>query len=502
MKNPSKKTPYLIGISGESGVGKSTIAEVVSLFFGANHTTLLSTDDLHRWERSNKIWGTITHLDPEANNLELGDLHLTELYRGNFIYRSIYNHKTGCFNPPVKIVPKKVVVMEGLHAFYTDLSKSLLDLKIFVDTDEELRTHWKILRDTEERGYKYNDVLEAIEKRRRDSQKIREAQINAADTIINIRPKNKIKYLGSKHEKVSIEFSINILNDKNDISKDLFSFISNYSESLENIINVSEILGNDLIYCQNSGGNISVKVSDELMIIKSSGYRLKDLSAKEGYSLVRYSDINSNVASEEQYNIALNNSVLPNYNRPSMETGFHAALDGKYTVHLHPIYVTLLLCLENSNNIIEQLYSCFDYCYIKYYNPGYELFKKINEKKDKAVYFIENHGIIISHSDLSEIVKTLHEINCIAEKCIKNAIPDDFYYFELSFADKKVEQAYQKYYFPDWVVFSDNPTKKEIIAAHNYIECIGSKIGTLREIPPGEVTALKSMESEQYRKTK
>lgn len=71
----------------------------------------------------------------------------------------MYNHQTGNFNPPVKISPKPVIIIEGLHAFYTEKSKEMIDFKIFVDTDENLRTHWKILRDTEQRGYRYSDVL-------------------------------------------------------------------------------------------------------------------------------------------------------------------------------------------------------------------------------------------------------------------------------------------------------------------------------------------------------
>jgi uridine kinase len=160
--------PYIIGIAGESGVGKSTIAAIISLFYGAENTAVISTDDLHKWERTNPVWETITHLNPEANNLELGDIHLSEISQGKPIYRSVYNHRTGFFDPPKRIDPRPVVVVEGLHAFYTETSKDLIDLKVYVDTNEELKTHWKIIRDTEDRGYKYNMVLDAIHKRRHD----------------------------------------------------------------------------------------------------------------------------------------------------------------------------------------------------------------------------------------------------------------------------------------------------------------------------------------------
>ncbi len=91
------KDPYIIGIAGESGVGKSTISSIISLFYGAENTTKLSTDDLHKWERINPIWNTITHLNPNANNLDLGDRQLKEISEGKDIYRSVYDHKTGSF---------------------------------------------------------------------------------------------------------------------------------------------------------------------------------------------------------------------------------------------------------------------------------------------------------------------------------------------------------------------------------------------------------------------
>ncbi len=236
--------PYIISLSGESGVGKSTIANIASLFYGIDNTTILSTDDLHKWDRYNPIWKEITHLNPDANNLELGDIHLKQLASGDFIYRSHYNHKTGYFDPPIKIEPKKTVIIEGLHAFYTEIGKSLTDLKIFVDTNENLRIHWKIIRDTEERGYTYNTALEAINKRRIDAEKIKKSQIEDADVILTLRPEKEICRIGDKHEKVNL--IIDITYQKNGVCPGLFNFIQSHINGFRDFINISEEIGNQI----------------------------------------------------------------------------------------------------------------------------------------------------------------------------------------------------------------------------------------------------------------
>lgn len=95
-----------------------------------------------------------------------------------------------------------------------------------MDTDENLRTHWKIIRDTEMRGYKYNEVLDIINKRKIDNIKIRDTQIKIADVIIKISTKNEIKIIGAKSEKIDLVFTIE---QSNDINNELLLFIKDYS---------------------------------------------------------------------------------------------------------------------------------------------------------------------------------------------------------------------------------------------------------------------------------
>ena len=201
-------TPYLISIAGESGVGKTTIANLIEQFYGVTHVLRLSGDDLHKWNRHSENWDKITHLNPEANNLELGDLHLQTLLLGRPIARSHYNHYTGEFDKHVVLYSHPIVINEGLHAFYTDYSSKNSDFRIFVDACDQLRTHWKIQRDIRDRGYTHEEVLRAIELRRNDSSLLREKQIENADLIIKIETENPIKNIGSD-ESVHLKFSFN-----------------------------------------------------------------------------------------------------------------------------------------------------------------------------------------------------------------------------------------------------------------------------------------------------
>lgn len=490
--------PYIIGVSGESGVGKSTIAEIISLFFGVNNTTVISTDDLHKWERTNSNWNKTTHLNPDANNLELGDIHMDDLSQGKFIYRSVYNHVTGNFNPPLKIIPKEVVIVEGLHSFYTNKSKQIVNLKIFIDTNEELRTHWKILRDTEDRGYKYNVVLETINKRKFDNDQIRNTQIHDADVIITITPLNKILCLGDKREKIDLSISISYTNKI--IHEELFLFMNYYIVEFNRFVKLSELIGNDLEMCQDAGGNLSVKVSDDYMIIKSSGFKLKDVF--KNHSIIDYKLLLNSLNKEKINNDDLLNSFLMDsvisskYKKPSMETCFHTLLK-KYTIHVHPIYLTLLLCLKDSKDIIKQLFSEFDYQYIEYATPGYNLYKSI-KTNIKDICFLENHGLILSFDNIEGCVyNKLCYLNNKSKEYIKENC--DFEEFDSSFSNKNIIEKFN--IFPDSVIFNDDSSKKEILAAHNYIIYMGNKLGNIRQISNNNVSFLKKLESEKYRKT-
>ena len=96
----------VIAIAGPSGVGKTTIANLLKISFECDKAVVISGDDLHLWERGDDNWNHYTHLNPEANNIKKGVHDITQLKKDKEIYRNVYCHETGKFIRDVNFLPK------------------------------------------------------------------------------------------------------------------------------------------------------------------------------------------------------------------------------------------------------------------------------------------------------------------------------------------------------------------------------------------------------------
>ncbi len=179
--------PYLIGLAGDSGSGKSTLSALMTDKFGDENVLVVRGDDLHRWERGDENWKSHTHLQPQANRLHDEVRNAAALRGGRGILRRIYDHATGKFQEGGRFDAKKVVIFEGLHSLYLDKLRDLLDLKIFVRPQEDLRVRWKVERDMKERGYSREKVEEQLRARQEDSEKYIQTQSKHADIIVSFR---------------------------------------------------------------------------------------------------------------------------------------------------------------------------------------------------------------------------------------------------------------------------------------------------------------------------
>ncbi|MGK7873308.1 MAG: phosphoribulokinase [Xenococcaceae cyanobacterium] len=188
----------LIGVAGDSGCGKSTFLRRLTDLFGEEFMTVICLDDYHSLDRQGRKKAGVTALNPKANNFDLMYEQIKALKNGQAIDKPIYNHETGEIDPPERVEPNNVVVIEGLHPLYDERVRSLIDFGVYLDISDQVKINWKIQRDMAERGHTYEDVLASINARRPDFTAYIEPQKEYADVVIQILPTQLIEDKESK----------------------------------------------------------------------------------------------------------------------------------------------------------------------------------------------------------------------------------------------------------------------------------------------------------------
>jgi phosphoribulokinase len=178
----------LIGVAGDSGCGKSTFLRRLSDLFGEEFMTVICLDDYHSLDRQGRKKAGVTALNPKANNFDLMYEQIKALKEGKAIDKPIYNHETGELDPPERIEPNKVIVIEGLHPLYDERVRALVDFSVYLDISDEVKIQWKIQRDMAERGHTYEDILASIKSREPDFKGYIEPQREYADVVIQVLP--------------------------------------------------------------------------------------------------------------------------------------------------------------------------------------------------------------------------------------------------------------------------------------------------------------------------
>ncbi|GAP98796.1 phosphoribulokinase [Leptolyngbya sp. NIES-2104] len=183
----------LIGVAGDSGCGKSTFLRRITDLFGEDFVTVICLDDYHSLDRKQRKETGITALNPKANNFDLMYEQIKALKNGETIDKPIYNHETGMIDPPEKVEPNHIVVIEGLHPLYDQRVRDLIDFSVYLDISDEVKIAWKIQRDMAERGHSYEDVLAQINSRKPDFDAYIDPQKEFADVVIQVLPTQLIK---------------------------------------------------------------------------------------------------------------------------------------------------------------------------------------------------------------------------------------------------------------------------------------------------------------------
>lgn len=151
----------IIGIAGGTGSGKTTLAKNITKRFGERISVLRHDDyykahgDLTLEERA-----TLNYDHPDAFDTHLLLSHIRALKRGESIESPIYDYTVhNRSNQTRTVTPSPVVLLEGILIFDSKEIVELLDMKIFVDTDADVRILRRILRDVKKRGRTLESVV-------------------------------------------------------------------------------------------------------------------------------------------------------------------------------------------------------------------------------------------------------------------------------------------------------------------------------------------------------
>jgi len=177
---------FTIGVAGDSGSGKTTFTDAIRQIFGPDLVATITLDDYHKYDREERKRLDITPLHPDANNLVRLEADIAMLKAGKPIQKPVYNHSTGRFDPDIPFDPRKILILEGLHTFFTPALRDLMDFAIFVEPEQKIKYEWKRRRDMEKRGYSSGEVAEEILRRENDYETFIAPQRCHADAIIRI----------------------------------------------------------------------------------------------------------------------------------------------------------------------------------------------------------------------------------------------------------------------------------------------------------------------------
>ncbi|NGM74846.1 uridine kinase [Sphingobacterium sp. SGL-16] len=154
--------PYVIGIAGSSGSGKTFFLKSFLNHFAESDITLISQDDYYipantKTQEENRLYNfdLPTAIDRDAFYKDIKDL-----FDGKTIFKEEYTFNNPNIKPQMlEIKPAPILIVEGLFIFHYTEVNDLLDYKIFLDANEDVALERRLKRDLLERGYDHDDVM-------------------------------------------------------------------------------------------------------------------------------------------------------------------------------------------------------------------------------------------------------------------------------------------------------------------------------------------------------
>lgn len=151
----------VIGIAGGTGSGKTTLTQAIVQNLGS-YVTVIPHDSYykahHELTYDERIKLNYDH--PNSYDTEMFVEHLTRLRRGETVECPIYDYTIyDRSENTLTIHPSKVIIVEGIMIFYPEELRKLMDIKVFVDADADVRILRRITRDVKERGRSLDSVI-------------------------------------------------------------------------------------------------------------------------------------------------------------------------------------------------------------------------------------------------------------------------------------------------------------------------------------------------------
>lgn len=151
----------LIGIAGGTGSGKTTFTRHLKEHFG-DQVTVIGHDNYYKRQKGKTYEerAQVNYDHPSAFDTDLLIHHLQELKAGRSVRRPVYSFvEHNRTEETVEVLPNKVIIVEGILIFQNPTLRDMFDIKIFVETDADVRILRRALRDVQERGRTLQSVI-------------------------------------------------------------------------------------------------------------------------------------------------------------------------------------------------------------------------------------------------------------------------------------------------------------------------------------------------------
>jgi uridine kinase len=160
MSDPAR---VVIGVAGGSGSGKTTVVRRIVESLGPDDVTVLEHDRYYRDRNDLRLEerAALNYDHPDSLETDLLVRHVTELRAGRAIAAPTYDFARHARQPNTETVdPRRAIIVEGILIFTDAALRSLLDVKVFVDADDDTRFIRRLQRDISERGRTLPSVID------------------------------------------------------------------------------------------------------------------------------------------------------------------------------------------------------------------------------------------------------------------------------------------------------------------------------------------------------